>query len=129
MRLGHGMVDGDKMLIFHGFHCDAVVLIRRFRFQRRQSDTAAADQCISGAVKDVAAEGANIKLTPQQIGGDVLIDDGLPVHQLDDGNAQSFRQRLQQRNIRQALSASQKPFAWAKLLQYSLAVMPPREKL
>ena len=103
MLLGHGMVDGDEMLILHAFHRDAMLLILIFRFQRRQGDAAAADHRRTHAMNRIAANGTDIEFPPQHIGRDILIGDLLPVHQLDDGNAQRLRQRLQKRNIRQTL--------------------------
>ena len=59
MILGHGVADGNKMLILHRFCGDAVVTVRIFRLQRGQGDAAAADDGVAGAVDDIAAEGAD----------------------------------------------------------------------
>ena len=65
---GHGVGDGNEMLVLHVFDENAVFALRFFRFQRRQSDAAAADQSAAGAVEDIAAERTNIKLPPEHIG-------------------------------------------------------------
>ena len=103
MILGHGMVNRDEMLILYVFYGDAVVIICFLRFQRGQSNAAAADNGAAGAMDDIAAEGTDIELAPQHIGGDILIADMLSVHQLNHRDSQSLRQRLQQRDIRQSL--------------------------
>ena len=79
--------------------------ISRFSLQRRQSDAAAADQRIAGTVHDISADGADIEFAAQHIGGGVLVDDVLSIHQLNDRNPQSLRQRLQQGNVRQTLGS------------------------
>ena len=68
MLLGHGMVNRDELLILHTFHCNCVVVLGFFRFQGRQSHTAAADHRISGAVNHISADGADIELAPHHIG-------------------------------------------------------------
>ena len=103
MFLGHGMVNGDKMLILHLFNSQQVIIVRFFRFQRRQRDAAAADNRVAKAVNGIAADGAYIEFAPQHIAGGVPVDDMLPVHQFNDGDAQCLRQRLQQADVRQTL--------------------------
>ena len=105
MLLGHGVVYGDEMLVFHLFDGDGVGVIGFLRFQGGQSNAAAADHRVTGGVDHVAAEGADIEFAPEHIGGNVLVDNLLPVHQLDDGNAQRLGQGLQQSNIGQALGS------------------------
>ena len=95
MMFRHGMVDGDKMLIFHVFNGDSVIIVRFFCFQRRQCNTAAADQCIPHAMDHIATDRAGIKLRTQRIGRYILIDDMLAVHQLNNGDAQGLSQWLQ----------------------------------
>lgn len=92
MFLGHGMVDRDKMLILHSFNGNGMVVIHVFCFQRGQGNTTAADQGISGAVYCITADGTDIELAPQHIGGGVLVGDLFAVHQLNDGNSQSLCQ-------------------------------------
>ena len=102
MCLGHGMVDSDKMLIFHIFDGHRMVIVHCFCFQNRQCDAAAADHGIAQSMDDIAANGANIKFAVQHIGGDIFVEDLLAIHQLDDRDAQSLGQRLQQADIRQS---------------------------
>ena len=95
MLLGHRVGDGNKMLILYFFYGDSVEFLRVFRFQSRQSDAAAADYRIAGAVDDISADRADIKLTPQHIGGNIFVGDVFPVHQLNNGDAQRLGQGLQ----------------------------------
>ena len=90
MFYGHGVGDGDEMLIFHILHGDGVTVVRVFRLQRRQGNTAAADTGVSGSVDDIAADGADVELAPQHIGGDIPVCDVLAVHQFNDGDAQGL---------------------------------------
>ena len=46
--LGHGVVDGDEMLVLHSLHGDGMIPIRFFRLQSRQRDAAAADHGTAG---------------------------------------------------------------------------------
>ena len=55
MLFGHGVVDGDKLLVFHLFNVDVVMVVGVFRFQRRQGDTATTDKGVAGGADDVAA--------------------------------------------------------------------------
>ena len=91
------------MLIFHIFNRDAVVLVRVFGLQRGQRNAAAADQCISNAVDDIAADGTDIELAPHHVGGDILVFDMLTVHQFNDGDPQCLSQGLEQGDVRQTL--------------------------
>ena len=45
----------------------------------------------------------DVEFAAHHVGGNVFVGDVLPVHQLNNGNAQSLSQRLQKRNIRQTL--------------------------
>jgi len=56
MLLGHGVGDGDKVLVLHFFYGDPVGVVCVFRFQGGQGDTAAADHRTAGAVKRSLAE-------------------------------------------------------------------------
>ena len=96
MLLGHRVGDGDKMLVFYPFNIDSVVIVRLFSLQSRQGDTAAADQCVTGAAYNIAAYGADVEFAALHIGRNVLVGDVLTIHQLDNGNPQCLRQRLQQ---------------------------------
>ena len=103
MLLGHGMTDRNEMFIFHLLYGDRMVIIGRFCLQRGKRDAATADNGITGTVKDIAADRADIEFTPQHIGRDVFVGDVFSVHQFNNGNPQSLRKRLQQGNIRQSL--------------------------
>ena len=103
--LGHGMMDGDELLILHLLDGDGVVVIGLLGLQGRQGHTAAAHHRTAGAVDDVAADGADIELAPAQIAADIAVGDVLAVHQLDDADAQSLGQGLQEGNVRQTLGS------------------------
>ena len=105
MLLGHRVVEGNEMLVLHTFNGDRVVILCFFSLQSRQGNAAATDHRVSHAVEHIAADGTDIELAAQQIGGNVFIADVLPIHQLNDGNAQRLCQRLQQANIRQTLGS------------------------
>ena len=102
MLFGHGMVDGEKVLVLHIFNGDGMVFVRFFCLQCRQCNAAATDHRVSQTVDGIAADRADIELGPQHIGGDVPVDNMLAVHQLNDGDAKGSRQWLQKRNIRQS---------------------------
>ena len=104
MLLGHGVMDGDEVLVLHILHGNGVVIVRILGLQRGQGHAAAAHHRVSGAVEDVAADGADVELAPAQIGGDVAVGDVLAVHQLDDADAQRLGQRLEQGDVRQSLA-------------------------
>ena len=72
---GHGVMDGDELLVFRLFDLDFMVFIQRFSLQSRKGHTAAADDGISHGVNDVAADGADIQFGAEQIGGRILVDD------------------------------------------------------
>lgn len=82
------MMDGDEMLILYRLDLDLVVFIRRFGLQSRKRHTTAADDGISQGVDHVAADGADIQLGAEQIGGSVLIDDSIALHEFHDGDTQ-----------------------------------------
>ncbi len=99
------MVQGDEKLVLHPLHGQLVVLVGVLRFRnvlRRQGDAAAAHHSLSGGVEHIAADGADVELAPQEIGGPVLVDHGLSLHQFQYADAQRGRQRFQQGNVRQA---------------------------
>ena len=87
VRLGHGMVHGQKMLIFHTLDGNGMAFFRLLRFQRRQCHAAAADHSIAYTVDHIAADGTDIELASQQIGRYIAVDDVLSIHQFDDGTA------------------------------------------
>ena len=95
MGFGHGMVDGNEILVLYFFNTDPMAFIRVFCFQGRKGNAAAADERIAGAVDDVTADGADIEFGTKHIGRGVFVDDMLAVHQFNDRDAQGLRQRLQ----------------------------------
>ena len=97
---GHGMGQGDKQLIFHGFHLGKVRLLRLLRLQCRQGNAAAGNHGFSGGPQHIAADRADIKPGPQNIGALVLVADGLPGEQFGYGEAKTFRQGLQKADVR-----------------------------
>ena len=64
MLLGHGVGDGDKMLVLHFFYGDPVVVVYILRFQSRQGNATAADHRIARAVNGISANGTDIEPTP-----------------------------------------------------------------
>ena len=88
------MVDRDEMLLFCRFNLDLVEFVRRFGIQSRKRHTTAADDRISQGVDHIAADRADIQLGTKQIGGLILVDDGITFHQLHDGDTESGGKRL-----------------------------------
>ncbi len=101
MGFCHGMMDGDEVLIFYRLNLDIMVFIRRFGLQSRKRHTAAADDGVSQGVDHIAADGADIQLGEEQIGGSVLINDRIAFHELHDRDTQGGGKRLKERDIRQ----------------------------
>ena len=105
MILCHRVVDGNEQLILHPLHGQLVVLVGVLRFRnvlRGQGDAAAAHHGLPGGVEHIAADGADIELGTQEVGGPVLVDHGLSLHQFQYRDAQRGRQRFQQGNVGQA---------------------------
>ena len=106
MVFGHGVVDGDEKLIFHPLQRQLMVFVGVVRLrdvQRRQGDAAAAHDSLPGGVEYIAAQGTDVELGAQQVGGTVAVDDGCALHQFQDADAQSRCQRLQQGDVGQAV--------------------------
>ena len=61
MLLCHWVGDGNKMLIFHIFDADAMILVRFLCIQCRKRYAAAAQNGFSAAVDHIAANWANIE--------------------------------------------------------------------
>ena len=102
----HGVMERDKKLVLHPFDGQLVVLVGVLRFRnvlRGQGDAAAAHHGLPGGVEHIAADGADIELGTQEVGGPVLVDHGLSLHQLQNRDAQRSGQGLQQGDIGQAL--------------------------
>lgn len=100
--LGHGVSDGNVVFIFDVLDCGGVGVVGRFRFQRRQGDAATGHHGWAHGLKNIAADGANIELAFEHVGGAIGVDDLLAGEQLGDGNFERLREGLEQGNIRQA---------------------------
>lgn len=98
----HGVIDGNVVFIFDVLDCGGVGVVGRFRFQRRQGDAAAGNHGWAHGLEHVAADGANIELAFEHVGGAVCVDNLLAGEQLGDGNFERLRQGLEQGNIWQA---------------------------
>mgnify|MGYP006969019980 CR=1 FL=1 len=99
-------MERDKKLVFHPLDGQLVVLIGVLGvgdILRGQGDAAAAHHGLPGGVEHVAADGADIEFGAQEIGGPVLVDHGLSLHQFQNRDAQRSGQGLQQGDIGQAL--------------------------
>ena len=106
MILCHRVVDGNEQLILHPLDGQLVVLIGVLGvgdILRGQGHAATADHGLPGGVEHIAADGADIEFGAQEIGGTVPVDDRLPLHQLQNRDAQRSGQGFQQGNIGQAL--------------------------
>lgn len=98
----HGVIDGNVVFIFDVLDCGGVGVVGRFRFQRRQGDAAAGNHGWAHGLKNVAADGANIELAFEHVGGAVGVDDLLAGEKLSNGNFERLREGLEQGNIWQA---------------------------
>lgn len=77
MALLHGVVQGNEKFILHPFNGQLVLLVGIIGLrdiQRGQRDAAAAHHGLTGGVEHVPAEGADVELGTQQIGGTVSVD-------------------------------------------------------
>ena len=61
MTLGHLVVNGNEMLIFHFFDGDSMALVTVLGIQRRQGHTAAAYHNGAAGMENIAANGSNIE--------------------------------------------------------------------
>lgn len=98
----HWVIDGNVVFVFDMLDCGGVGVIRRFRFQRRQGDAATGNHGWAHGLKNVAADGANIELAFEHVGGAIGVDNLLAGEQLGDGNLERLREGLEQGNIWQA---------------------------
>ena len=103
MLLCHRMMNSNIVFVLHILNGQIVCFVYILGLQCGQGDTAAADHGISETMNHIAADRTDIEFTPEHIGGNIPVGDVFPVHQFDQGDAQSLCQRLQQRNIRQPL--------------------------
>ena len=99
--LGHGVINGDVILVLDVLDAGGVGVIGRFRLERRQGDATAGNHGRAHGLEHVAADGADVKLAFEHVGGAVGVDDLFAGEQLSDGNLERLRQGLEQRNIRQ----------------------------
>lgn len=100
--LGHGVIDGNVVFIFDVLDCGGVGVVGRFRFQRRQGDAAAGNHGWAHGLKNIAADGTDIELAFEHVGGAVCVDNLLAGEQLSNGNLERLGERLEQGNIWQA---------------------------
>lgn len=98
----HGVIDGNVVFVFDVLDCGGMGVIRRFRLERRQGDAAAGHHGRAHGLKNVAADGADVELAFEHVGGAVGVDDLLAGEQLGDRNFERLRKRLEQGNIWQA---------------------------
>lgn len=100
--LGHGVINGDVILVLDVLDAGSVDVIRRFRLERRQGDATAGNHGRAHGLEHVAADGADVKLAFEHVGGAVGVDDLFAGEQLGDGNLERLREGLEQGNIWQA---------------------------
>lgn len=98
----HGVIDGNVVFVFDVLDCGGVGVVGRFRLERWQGDATAGNHGRAHGLKNVAANGADIELAFEHVGGAIGVDDLLAGEQLGDGNLERLRQGLEQGNIWQA---------------------------
>lgn len=98
----HGVIDGNVVFIFDVLDCGGVGVVGRFRLQRRQGDAAAGNHGWAHGLENVAADGADIELAFEHVGGAVGVDDLFAGEKLGDGNFERLGEGLEQGNIWQA---------------------------
>lgn len=100
--LGHGVINGDVILVLDVLDAGGVGVIRRFRLERWQGDAATGHHGRAHGLKNIAADWADIELAFEHVGGAIGVDNLLAGEQLGDGNFERLREGLEQGNIRQA---------------------------
>ena len=100
MRFTHLMIDRDVILVLDLPDPDRVFVVRRFCLKRGKPDPAAADNSFTRGLYHVPADGAYVQLHPKHFRGFIRIHYVIAGKQLNDRNAKSFRQGLDQRDIR-----------------------------
>lgn len=98
----HGVVDGNVVFVFDVLDGGGVGVVGRFRLQRRQGDAAAGNHGGAHGLENIAADGADIELAFEHVGGAVCVDDLLASEKLGDGNLERLSEGLEQGNIWQA---------------------------
>lgn len=73
--LGHGVIDSDVILVLDVLDCGGVGVVGRFRLERRQGDATAGNHGRAHGLEHVAADGADVKLAFEHVGGAVGVDD------------------------------------------------------
>lgn len=71
----HGVIDGNVVFVFDVLDCGGVGVIRRFRLERRQGDAAAGNHGWAHGLEHVTADGADVELAFEHVGGAVGVDD------------------------------------------------------
>ena len=98
---GHGVINGDVILVLDVLDAGGVGVVGRFRLERRQGDATAGNHGRAHGLEHVTADGADVKLAFEHVGGAVGVDDLFAGEQLGDRNLERLRQGLEQGNIRQ----------------------------
>ena len=109
MRARHGVVHRDVIFVLHGLHADGVRRVRRFRFQLWQGEAAATDHRRAHGADRVAADRADVKAAPEQVGGAVAVLHVRAGQQFQHGEAQRPGQGFQQAYVGEAVARL--PFA------------------
>lgn len=102
MLLGHRVNGGNIQLVLDVLDRDLVRLVGLLGFERRQGHAAAGNHRAARRVEHVAADRADVQPGTAHIRRAVDVFDLLARQQLGHGNAQSGRERLQQRHIGKA---------------------------
>ena len=100
MLLAHLMLNGYIVFILNFFNTQMMIIIFRFRLQRRKHNTAATDYCFSGAAYYVSTDWAHMELHPKHIKRLICVYHIFTGKQFYYRNTQCIRQRLYKRNIR-----------------------------
>ena len=109
MLLAHGMLHANKELVLDLVNDNSVLIIRCIGLDRRKSNAAAAYYRLADSSDHVAADRADVEFTPEQIRASVDVLNVLTGHKLDNRNAESLCEGLEQRDIGKALTCL--PFA------------------
>lgn len=80
----HGVSDGNVVFVFDVLDCGGVGVVGRFRFQRWQGDAAAGNHGGAHGLKNIAADGADVELAFEHVGGAVGVDDLFACEKLSD---------------------------------------------
>ncbi len=100
MIFGHGVTNGDEMLIFHLFNGNRVVLVCFFGFQRGQRNTTTRNRGASHCSNNIATYRTNVKPRTGNVRRTVLVGNDISRKQFGNRNTQCLCQGFQQGNIR-----------------------------